>query len=85
MSAMITMGADGALQVPDEPIIPFIQGDGTGIDIWPAARSVLDAAAAKHGRRIAWKEVLAGQRAYDQTGDWLPTRPSRPSATTSSE
>ncbi|MDQ3569426.1 MAG: NADP-dependent isocitrate dehydrogenase [Actinomycetota bacterium] len=72
MSAMITMGADGALQVPDEPIIPFIQGDGTGIDIWPAARSVLDAAAAKHGRRIAWKEVLAGQRAYDQTGDWLP-------------
>ncbi|MDQ3680212.1 MAG: NADP-dependent isocitrate dehydrogenase [Actinomycetota bacterium] len=72
MSAMITTGADGALHVPDEPIIPFIQGDGTGIDIWPAARAVIDAAAAKHGRRIAWKEVLAGQRAYDETGEWLP-------------
>ena len=72
MAAAITMGADGTLDVPDEPIIPFIQGDGTGVDIWPAARSVLDAAAAKHGRRIAWKEVLAGQRAHDQTGEWLP-------------
>ncbi len=72
MSAMITMGADGTLHVPDDPVIPFIQGDGTGIDIWPAARSVLDAAAARHGRTIAWKEVLAGQRAYDETGDWLP-------------
>jgi isocitrate dehydrogenase len=72
MSAMITMGADGTLHVPDDPVIPFIQGDGTGIDIWPAAQSVLDAAAAKHGRTIAWKEVLAGQRAYDEVGDWLP-------------
>ncbi len=72
MSAMITMGSDGTLHVPDDPVIPFIQGDGTGIDIWPAARSVLDAAAAKRGRTIAWKEVLAGQRAYDETGDWLP-------------
>ena len=66
------MGADGALDVPDRPIIPFIQGDGTGIDIWPAAKSVLDAAAAKHGCGIAWKEVLAGQRAYDEMGEWLP-------------
>jgi isocitrate dehydrogenase len=67
--------ADGALRVPDEPIIPFIEGDGTGIDIWPAARRVLDAAVAKsyRGRRsIAWTEVLAGQKAFDQTGDWLP-------------
>ncbi len=72
MSAMITMGADGTLHVPDDPVIPFIQGDGTGIDIWPAAQSVLDAAAAKHGRSIAWKEVLAGQRAYDEMGEWLP-------------
>jgi isocitrate dehydrogenase len=72
MSAMITMGADGTLHVPDDPVIPFIQGDGTGIDIWPAAQSVLDAAAARHGRTIAWKEVLAGQRAYDEMGEWLP-------------
>ena len=69
---MITMGADGTLHVPDEPVIPFIQGDGTGVDIWPAAQSVLDAVAAKHGRSIAWKEVLAGQRAYDEMGEWLP-------------
>lgn len=69
---MITMGSDGILHVPDDPVIPFIQGDGTGIDIWPAAQSVLDAAAARHGRSIAWKEVLAGQRAYDETGEWLP-------------
>jgi len=72
MSAMITMGADGTLHVPHDPVIPFIQGDGTGVDIWPAAQSVLDAAAAKHGRSIAWKEVLAGQRAYDEMGEWLP-------------
>ncbi len=65
----------GALRVPDEPIVPFIEGDGTGIDIWPAARRVLDAAVEKsYGgrRRIAWTEVLAGQKAFDATGDWLP-------------
>jgi isocitrate dehydrogenase len=62
----------GQLRVPDEPIIPFIEGDGTGIDIWPAAQMVFDAAAAKHGKRIEWKEVLAGQKAFDQTGSWLP-------------
>ncbi len=72
MPEKITLGPDGALKVPDEPIIPFIEGDGTGVDIWPAARLVLDAAAAKHGRQIAWKEVLAGQKAFDETGDWLP-------------
>jgi len=66
------MGDDGALVVPEEPIIPFIEGDGTGIDIWPAAKLVLDAAAAKHGRRVAWKEVLAGQKAFDEVGSWLP-------------
>ncbi len=67
--------ADGALRVPDEPIIPFIEGDGTGVDIWPAAQRVMDAAVEKSygGRRtIAWTEVLAGQKAFDQTGDWLP-------------
>ncbi|MCU1451020.1 MAG: isocitrate dehydrogenase [Acidimicrobiales bacterium] len=72
MADKITQADDGTLQVSDEPIIPFIEGDGTGVDIWPAARKVLDAAAAKHGKRIAWKEVLAGQKAFDETGDWLP-------------
>ena len=60
------------LTVPDEPIIPFVEGDGTGVDIWPAAQLVMDAAAAKHGKSIAWKEVLAGQKAFDATGSWLP-------------
>jgi isocitrate dehydrogenase len=72
MAEKITMGADGSLHVPDEPIIPFIEGDGTGVDIWPAAQKVMDAAAAKHGKKIAWKEVLAGEKAFNQTGDWLP-------------
>ncbi len=72
MAEKITMGADGVLSVPDEPIIPFIAGDGTGIDIWPASRHVFDAATAKHGKRVEWKEVLAGQNAFDETGDWLP-------------
>src|SRR5207245_374695 len=72
MSQKITVGRDGALTVPDEPVIPFIRGDGTGVDIWPAARRVIDAAVARHGRAIEWKEVLAGQKAYDETGEWLP-------------
>jgi isocitrate dehydrogenase len=72
MADKITMSSDGVLNVPVEPIIPFIEGDGTGVDIWPAARLVLDAAASKHGRSIAWKEVLAGEKAFKQTGEWLP-------------
>jgi isocitrate dehydrogenase len=74
MADKITMGADGKLRVPDEPIIPFIEGDGTGIDIWPAARRVIDAAVAKRGqgRSIAWTEVLAGEKAFNKTGNWLP-------------
>jgi len=72
MAQRITQGPDGALHVPDEPIIPYIEGDGTGVDIWPAARLVFDAAAAKHGRRVAWREVLAGEKAFKETGDWLP-------------
>jgi isocitrate dehydrogenase len=72
MAEKITMGADGALSVPVEPIIPFIEGDGTGVDIWPAAKLVLDAAATKHGRTIAWQEVLAGEKAFKETGSWLP-------------
>jgi isocitrate dehydrogenase len=68
----ITVADDGTLSVPHEPVIPFIRGDGIGIDIWPAAQRVLDAAVARHGRRVAWKEVLAGQAAFDETGSWLP-------------
>ena len=72
MPEKITMNADGVLHVPDDPIIPFIEGDGTGVDIWPAARLVMDAAAKKHGKSIAWREVLAGEKAFNETGDWLP-------------
>ena len=72
MAEKITMSADGVLHVPDNPIIPFIEGDGTGVDIWPAAKLVLDAASKKCGKTIEWKEVLAGQKAFDETGDWLP-------------
>src|SRR6201987_3775159 len=72
MADLIRMGEDGNLVVPDEPIIPFIEGDGTAVDIWPAAKLVRDAAAAKHGHKVAWKEVLAGQKAFDETGSWLP-------------
>ncbi len=65
----------GAWQVPDHPIIPFIEGDGTGRDIWKASRRVLDAAVAKAfgGRKaIAWMEILAGEKAFKETGSWLP-------------
>ena len=72
MAERITLGADGALNVPDEPIVPFIEGDGTGVDIWPAAQLVMDAAAKKHGKKIEWKEVLAGEKAFNATGNWLP-------------
>ena len=72
MADKISMQADGTLAVPDNPIIPFIEGDGTGVDIWPAAKLVLDAAAAKYGRTIEWREVLAGEKAFNETGDWLP-------------
>ncbi len=73
MAEKITQNSDGSLNVSDEPIIPFISGDGTGVDIWPAAQLVFDAAAAKHGRAIEWMKVLAGQEAFDETGEWLPT------------
>ena len=69
----ISVGVDGVLQVPEVPIIPFVEGDGTGVDIWPAAQAVLDAAAARGGRRIQWLEVLAGEKAFNETGEWLPT------------
>ena len=67
--------ANGKLSVPNDPIIPFIEGDGIGPDIWAAASRVLEAAVAKayNGEKsIVWKEVLAGQKAMDKTGEWLP-------------
>ncbi|HEX5472114.1 MAG TPA: isocitrate dehydrogenase (NADP(+)) [Lacipirellulaceae bacterium] len=66
---------NGRLSVPDRPIVPFIEGDGTGPDIWRASKRVFDAAVEKaYGgkREIAWHEVLAGQAAFDRTGSWLP-------------
>ncbi len=66
---------NGKLNVPNDPIIPFIEGDGIGPDIWAASVRVFDAAVEKaYGdkRKIEWKEILAGQKAFDQTGEWLP-------------
>ena len=71
----ITVSSDGHLQVPDDVVIPFVEGDGTGPDIWRAAVRVFDAAIGKAygGRReVTWEEVLAGQKAFDKTGHWLP-------------
>jgi len=67
--------SDGRLDVPDRPIIPFIEGDGTGPDIWRASRAVFDAAVAKaYGgkREIAWMELYAGEKAFNRFKDWLP-------------
>ena len=66
---------DGHWIVPDHPIIPFIEGDGTGPDIWRAAAKVFDAAVARTSggkRSIVWREVLAGEKSFNQSGDWLP-------------
>ncbi|PYV06503.1 MAG: isocitrate dehydrogenase (NADP(+)), partial [Acidobacteria bacterium] len=66
---------DGRLIVPDRPIIPFIEGDGTGPDIWQASRRVFDAAVrgAYGGKsEIQWTEILAGEKAKKVTGEWLP-------------
>jgi isocitrate dehydrogenase len=66
---------DGALVVPNNPIIPFIEGDGTGADIWASSVRVLDAAVAKAykgTKKIEWLEVLAGQKSFDKVGSWLP-------------
>ncbi len=65
----------GTFQIPDRPLIPFIEGDGTGRDIWKASRRVFDAAVDRaygRKRRVVWFEVLAGQKAYNQTNEWLP-------------
>ena len=75
MSTSKIVFENGKLQVPDYPIIPFIEGDGTGADIWSASVRVFDAAVQKayNGKRkIMWKEVLAGEKAFTSTGNWLP-------------
>jgi len=72
---IITYSDDGELNVPDVPVIPFIEGDGIGPDIWRAARRVLDAAVSRSygsDRKIQWLEVLAGEKAFNQTQTWLP-------------
>src|SRR5216110_2410123 len=74
MPSAITMSPKG-LNVPDQPILPFVEGDGTGPDIWRASVRVFDAAVQKaYGgkRKIAWHEVLAGEKAFKQVGTWLP-------------
>jgi isocitrate dehydrogenase len=66
---------NGKLQVPNNPIIPFIEGDGTGRDIWKASKRVLDAAVEKAyngSKKLAWYEVFAGEKAYNTYGEWLP-------------
>lgn len=71
----IQVDSNGSLKVPNNPIIPFIEGDGIGPDIWAAANKVLDAAVEKayNGeKKIVWKEILAGEKAHNQTGEWLP-------------
>ncbi len=75
MTEQIISIKDGKLQVPEQPVIPFIEGDGTGPDIWAASVKVFDAAVAKaYGgkRKIQWKEVLAGEKSFKATGNWLP-------------
>lgn len=75
MEAKITMNANRGLMVPDEPIIPFIIGDGIGPDIWNASVRVFDEAVKRSyagKRKIVWKEVLAGEKAFNLTGEWLP-------------
>jgi isocitrate dehydrogenase len=77
MTAQKITISNGKLNVPNNPVIPFIEGDGTGPDIWAASVKVFDAAVKKayNGeRQIAWKEVLAGEKAFHQTGEWLPNQ-----------
>lgn len=75
MNGQIITTSNGKLNVPDQPVIPFIEGDGTGADIWASSVRVIDAAVerAYNGKKkIIWKEVLAGEKAFKQTGNWLP-------------
>ena len=76
MADKILMGKDGKIVVPDQPTIPFIEGDGIGPDIWAASVRVFDAAIEKafHGKKkINWLKVLAGEEAFNKTGEWMPT------------
>jgi len=71
----ISINSDGTLNVPDIPIIPFIEGDGTGPDIWKSTQLVLERAvetAYNNEKKIAWLEILAGEKAFKETGEWLP-------------
>ncbi|MEN9339680.1 MAG: NADP-dependent isocitrate dehydrogenase, partial [Bacteroidota bacterium] len=75
MATPISMSSQGKLLVPDQPIIPFIEGDGIGPDIWNASVRVFDAAVEKAyggSRKIEWMEVLAGEKAFEKTGSWMP-------------
>ncbi len=75
MAAKISMGNNSKLNVPDNPIIPFIEGDGIGPEIWKVAQKVFDTAVEKAyggAKKIEWKEMLAGEKAFNQTGEWLP-------------
>ncbi len=76
MAEKITIGGDGKLTVPQNPIIPFIEGDGIGPEIWAVAEKVFNHAVEKAyagKRKIEWKEILAGEKAFNQTGEWLPS------------
>lgn len=76
MPQHIKMGTNGKVIVPDNPIIPFIEGDGIGPEVWAASKMVLDAAIEKTykgKRKIEWKEILAGEKAFNKTGEWLPS------------
>src|SRR5664280_3642845 len=67
--------SNGKFEVPDNPVIPYIEGDGTGRDIWKASQRVFDAAVEKvfgGKRRIVWYEVFAGEKAFRKFGEWLP-------------
>ncbi|TNF23971.1 MAG: NADP-dependent isocitrate dehydrogenase [Bacteroidetes bacterium] len=75
MANSISIDATGKLNVPNNPIIPFIEGDGIGVDIWSPARTVFDAAVEKvygGSKKVEWLEILAGEKAYHETGEWLP-------------
>lgn len=75
MAEKITMGSNGKLNVPDHPVIPFIEGDGIGPEIWRVAEKVFNTAVERSyggSRKIEWKEMLAGEKAFKQTGEWLP-------------
>ena len=75
MATALTLNSDLSLNVPNDPIIPFIEGDGIGVDIWPAAQAVFDSAVEKcfnGSNKVAWMQVAAGQASFDDTGEWLP-------------